>query len=449
MLLSVIGITLFSIPTVHSQSYTIVDLGTLGGHASGSDGLNEAGETVGWAIAGSGGYYGFISTPVGPPLTNLGSPPNGSYSYAQSVNDSRQVVGYADVNVGFGTEDRAFFWEDGVMIDMGTLGGDASQARAINNSGQAVGWAEDGGPGIHAFIWEDGVMTELPGFDLGYPDSEARGINDAGISVGHSWDDNSVRQAVLWENGVMSKVFELIPGAAGAKAFAINNLNQSVGNVWLPGNETRAILWDEKGRATELPRTASHRYNLAHDINDRGQIVGKSYSGGHSSGSSGGPVLWEDGIVFELNDIVMPEPGKSLYDAYQINESGQIAATGNASGGFRAFRLDPIPNGLGLTGPDPGYTNQENFLAVRGGTPGERIYFVLGLVEGSSNFPGCPGLSFDIQDARLIGSSIVDEKGHAVMSGTAPPPLSGLTVLFQALEPSSCRISNLTTRYFL
>jgi probable HAF family extracellular repeat protein len=213
---------------LHAQSYTIVDLGTLGGHASGGDGINEEGEVVGWSIDDPYGYYAFKSTPNGPPLLNLGSPPNGSYSYAQSINDYDQVVGYADVTVGFGVYDRAFLWENGTMIDLGTLGGNASQAWAINNAGQVVGWAEDGGPGYQAFIWEDGFMTELPGFPTGYPDSEARGINEAGIAVGHSWDGNSVRQAVVWENGVMSMVLDLIPEAMGAKAYAINNDNQIV-----------------------------------------------------------------------------------------------------------------------------------------------------------------------------------------------------------------------------
>jgi len=84
-------------------------------------------------------------------LTNLGPPPNGTYSDAQSANTAGQVVGYATVSVGFGDDDHAFLWQDGIMTDLGTLGGDRSRAWAINGAGQVVGSAQDAGGGFHAF----------------------------------------------------------------------------------------------------------------------------------------------------------------------------------------------------------------------------------------------------------------------------------------------------------
>jgi len=447
---SILGLALLlAIPAGEAvaQSYRIVDLGTLGGHASGSDGINDRGETVGWSIAPSGAYYGFVSAPVGPPLTNLGPPPNGTYSYAQAANDARQVVGYAEVAVGFGREDRAFLWQGGVMTDLGTLGGNASQAWGINALGQVVGWAEDGEPGVHAFLWEDGGMVALPGLRGPYADSAAQDINDAGIAVGHSWDPGPTRQAVVWEDGAIARVLDLPPGATGATAFAINNRNQVAGNLWGAGGTTTAVLWDEEGHATPLPRIASHYYNVAYGLNDDGIAVGQSYSGGHSGGG-GGPVLWEDGLAFDLVDIIAPTPGVSVTNVSDINEAGQIAATGGAGSGYRALRLDPIPGGLGLTGPDPAYVGQENRLAVRGARPGARVFFVLGFASGSTPVPGCPGLAVGLADARRIGSAIVDANGHAVFAGVIPAGFRGRTALFQAVEAASCRASNPTSRSF-
>jgi probable HAF family extracellular repeat protein len=429
--------------SAHAQSYTITDLGTLGGDASSADGINQLGEAVGWSIDDPYAFFGFVSAPGGPPLTSLGSPPNGDYSYALDVNDLRQVVGYGEVTVGFGEEDHAILWQNGVMTDLGTLGGGASQALAINDATQIVGWSEDGDPGVHAFIRQNGVMTELPGFPASYPDTEAHDINQAGAAAGHSWDDLTGRQAVVWENGVMTRVLDRPPGASGATANAINDLGQAAGNAWTQGNATTAVLWEADGTAQTLPPTSLHVYNVATGLNNHGQAVGMSYST-----NTGDPALWEDGLVFDVENITDMGPQYFGLVVHEINDAGQIAALASMSGGSHAVRLDPIPGGLGLGGPEPGIVGWENTLAVRGATVGENVVFVYGFMEGTSSVPGCPGLSVDIAGARILGSGVTDVDGHALVTGVAPEAVRGRTVLFQAVEHSTCRVSNVVEGRF-
>jgi probable HAF family extracellular repeat protein len=85
--------------------------------------------------------------------------------------------------VGIHTQ-HAFLWADGVMTNLGTLGG-STHAVDINEAGQVVGGSYTAGAFSHyAFVWEDGVMTNLG--TLGGSTSSATDINEAGQVVGYS-----------------------------------------------------------------------------------------------------------------------------------------------------------------------------------------------------------------------------------------------------------------------
>jgi len=57
---------------------------------------------------------------------------------------------------------RGFYWINGKMTAMGTLGGDWSQAYAINDSGQITGTAyTKGNVADHAFIFQNGAMKDF------------------------------------------------------------------------------------------------------------------------------------------------------------------------------------------------------------------------------------------------------------------------------------------------
>src|SRR5713101_4163471 len=86
-------------------------------------------------------------------VIDLGGLGGSKSAQASAVNDLGQVVGKS--------ANHAFLWENGVMTDLGTLGGLVSSANAINDLGQVVGESETAAGEVHAFIWEHSSMRDL------------------------------------------------------------------------------------------------------------------------------------------------------------------------------------------------------------------------------------------------------------------------------------------------
>ena len=112
----------------------------------------------------------------------------GTYSQAAAVDDHGQAVGYSTTAGGV---THAFWWTArGGMVDLGTLGGDYSNAVAINDDGQVVGYSttagshsDTAGNETHAFSWtKKGGMVDLG--TLGGNSSSAAAVNNRGQVVG-------------------------------------------------------------------------------------------------------------------------------------------------------------------------------------------------------------------------------------------------------------------------
>lgn len=212
--------------------------------------VNAAGVVVGWSPAGS------RSLPrswrwQGGKLTWLPLPPAWTVTRECSVNDAGQLVGIAE-REGRETNSRALFWEGAAVTELPGLRGSLDTVLRINNCDQGVGSVQTPEGDYHAALWQQGRLIDLG--TLGGPTALAAGINDRGQVVGQAElpvtlhpGSNFIEtdeRAFLWENGTMrdlNSLTRLPPGWRLVGADAINNRGQIVGQGRL-GGELRPVL---------------------------------------------------------------------------------------------------------------------------------------------------------------------------------------------------------------
>lgn len=314
-------------------SYTVTDLGTLSGAASAkvSD-INKSGQ-----IVGTSANHAFLwSNGVMADLGTLG----GSVSMAYSINDNGVVVGEAATNSG---EMHAFVWQNGVMKDLG-VAGETSAARGINSKGDIVGVAYSKNVRGGAVLWSGGQRQSLGDLGPSGSGSTAISINDkgqiAGVSSGFATNQGVIR-AVVWLNGVISDLGAL--GGLHSTANAINAQTLAVGWAEVANNSTAAFQWQngKMSQLTSLPGSVASSGNgtQAAAVSDAGVIVGSCVT---STGETHA-VIWSNGKITDLNNLI-PQTGITLTRATGINRAGQIVVeqqTNLDGPATRAFLLTP------------------------------------------------------------------------------------------------------------
>src|SRR6266566_2968106 len=160
---------------------SLTELGTLpGGRSSDVGGINARGWIAGGSERGeidpaTGARVNHAVLWKGNEIVDLGTLGEGLNSVALQVNNGGQVVGISTINIvpdpfGFaGGSIHPFLWQNGVMQDLGTLGGPdafAFPGCGTQRNNLVTGFSlidevvnpTTGFPTVHPFLWEDGNM---------------------------------------------------------------------------------------------------------------------------------------------------------------------------------------------------------------------------------------------------------------------------------------------------
>lgn len=324
------------------------------------------------------------------------------------------------------------------IVDLGTLGGFSSDAYGINEAGQVVGRSTVVSGETHAFVWnEAGGMRDLG--TLGGIASFAYRNNNKGQVVGNSLTSSNETHAFKWDDGVdMRDLGTLAPGIGYtyviSYAEGINDHGQVVGHSRTGGSiqRQRAFIWDEDEGMRDLGSLGGAGRSVARSINNSGQVVGNSTTDTGDLYDQRAFIWDEEDGMHDLGTL-----GGDVSYAFDINEAGQVVGNSiTSSGERRAFIWDKDGGmrDLGTIGDGASYATDINDLGQVVGyiyTSNMSIAFIWDEIGGMRELPGLLGLARGINNSGLIVGHTLQQSGRRAViwnpiqnSDTTPPEIT-------------------------
>jgi probable HAF family extracellular repeat protein len=329
-------------------------------------------------------------------------------SHATAVNDQGSIVGGTSMRVGNEFRFEAFFRDkQGIVVPVGDLpgGGVHTALTSLNNHDWAVGSSDGGTQGrtyYHAVVWNehDGLI------DLGTAgfSSSADEINDHNQVVGYV-DSNGPRRAFVWEPESGRRTLPVPAGAGTSQASGINNKGTIVGHTYTVGESGQhATLWTRDRQYRDLGELpGGFEEAAAFAVNEKDHVAGYSITENDHRA-----FYWSDETgMIDIGTL----PGTQGSVAHGINKDDWVVGFASNPGPTSAMR------GF-LWTADWGMLNLDDLLA-----PGSDDWKVYG-----ANWVGDQG--------DILGVGQLGDEYHMILlsprQGSAPNPEPGASLLLVA-----------------
>jgi probable HAF family extracellular repeat protein len=341
-------------------------------------------------------------------VLDLGTVGGGTYSEAHAINNNGVVVGEASDSTGSGHAARWQISSGGAVAGtlLPSLSGRGYNAIAVNNNGQILGdsgvlWQPDGNGGYvpldidFAVTWTAisdsdaaghvlvvgyyetfdnvngytnharleqldtaGNVLKTSDFDPAAFSADVRGVNNLGQIVGvFRANSTDSTHAVIWQvdsaaNLVSRTDLGTLPGSIGSVGNDVNGSGYVAGATRFKDRNGNgyyhATFWKD-GTITDLGALLTNSGATA--VNDSGVIVGNTYNTSRQPGytSTIHAFVWKNGVMTDLNKLIPSRPAWTLLEARDINNAGQIVGrgvVGSGSNPVHAYLLKPAGTAL-------------------------------------------------------------------------------------------------------
>jgi len=272
-------------------------------------------------------------------LTDIGTLPGSTYSNWPYISGDGKVV-YG--SSGSGSSERIFMYKNGVISDMGSLGGNYIEVHGISYDGSiAVGMATDGSGNTKGFKIVNGVMTAISDYVL------SGGISNDGLVVAGSRNSGSgsYQQAIKVESGVVTSLGNF--GGNNSYASAVSGDGKVIiGTADNISNNPRGFKY-ANGSMINLG-TLGGLWSEANAVSYDGSIIV-----GHSdrANSTTGAFKYTNGVMTDIGTLGGPSASANAISQNGlviVGESSTSIATANTPHAFKY--ADGVMTDLGTLG---------------------------------------------------------------------------------------------------